>query len=185
MKNNAQDLALFSKVMWGVAGNFGGSISDDDLTLRFEVLQEFSIDQITNAGTWMLRNREATFPAVPTTKEFIDAIRLSGKPPAKTMANIECDKVIETLKEWGRDAEPLFNDKITVYLMTKRWNFQKLDLMAIDDPGFVWFRKEFVQAYQDIEKAKTQGRYVLPETSMSEKNEVNEIINSAVKRLPA
>lgn len=181
MKNNQRDLALFSKVMYGVAGNFGGIISDDDLSLRFEVLQEFSIDQITKAGTWLLRNREQTFPAVPTTKEFIDAIKKADGPSIQLKADIEADKVLETLKEWGRDAEALFHDEITRYIMTKRWTFRKLDLMAVDDPGLKWWRKEFVQSYQDIEKDKAQGCNTLCIGNGNE--DLKSIAAVAVKRL--
>lgn len=184
MKNNKQDLALFSKVMWGVASNFGGKISDDDLALRFEALQEFSIDQITKAGAWLLRNREATFPAVPTTKEFIDAIRQAGKPTPRVKAEMEADKVLETLKEWGREAEALFYDEITTYLMTIRWTFRKLDIMAVDDPGLKWWRKEFVQAYQDIEHDKTMGRGLLEITGQPGQD-IKKLADSVIKSLPA
>ena len=68
MQDNQEERAIFATTMYGIAEDFGGTLSNDNLSVRFMALQEFSINQITQAGTWLLRNREATFPAVPTTK---------------------------------------------------------------------------------------------------------------------
>lgn len=182
MKNNKQDLDLFSTVMWGLAEDFGGKVSDDSLSLRFSALQEYSIEDIAKAGTWLLKHRESTFPAVPTTKEIIDAIRSVSQANPRLKAEIEADKVLSTLKEWGRDADALFYDKITMYLMTKRWTFRQLDLMAVDDKGLKWWRKDFVQAYQDIEKNRSSGCDVLP-LDQGDNGSLQEIANAAVKRI--
>ena len=133
---------------------------------------------------WLLKNREQTFPAVPTTKEFIDAINQAVSPVPRVKAELEADKVIETLKEWGREAEALFYDEITMYLMTKRWTFRKLDIMAVDDPGMKWWRKEFVQAYQDIEHDKTMGRGLM-EITWHDCQEIKKLADSAIKPLTA
>ncbi len=171
--------------MVGVSENFGGDISKEQLKTRFNLLKEFSIEQISRGAIHLLKNRRETFPAVPTIKEFIDAIRLIESPTVSIKAEIEADKVIETLKEWGRDAEALFYDEITTYLMTHRWTFRQLDMMAVRDPGFVFFRKEFVKAYQEFENDKVAGRNILPELSGPESGEIKKIINDAVKRLPS
>ena len=49
MKNTREEKTQFSKIMYGLAGNFGGEMSKHDLALRFEVLKEYSIDQIKQA----------------------------------------------------------------------------------------------------------------------------------------
>jgi len=153
MNNTPEEFTKFSTVMWGVAEDFGGKLSKDGLKMKFRALQEFSIDQITAAGTWLLKNRERVFPPLPTTKEFIAAIQnIDGGMSTKNKAEIEVDKVFKALRVWGREAQPLFHDKITTYLMTHRWNFQQLDGMHVRDPGFGWFRRRFVEAYQDLSK---------------------------------
>ncbi|WP_321493946.1 hypothetical protein [uncultured Desulfobacter sp.] len=186
MKNDKQDLAMFSKVMWGLAEDFGGKISEDNLKMRFKALQEFSIEQITAAGTWLLKHREKDFPAVPTTKEIIDAVNTqnNGSVSVKTKAGLEADKVLETLKEWGRDAEPLFYDKTTTYLMTHRWTFQKLDTMAVKDPGLVWWRKEFIESYLELAKDQAAGGNLLPALYKISSKKLNELAQKSVKRLP-
>ena len=187
MQDNQQNRAIFSTTMYGIAEDFGGTLSVDNLHVRFKALQEFSIDQITKAGTWLLRNREKTFPAVPTTKEFIDAInnQKTGPVSLKAKAGIEADKVLGTLKEWGRDAEPLFIDEITKYLMTHRWTFRKLDTMTVQDPGLVWWRKEFIESYLELTKDQVAGGKLLPELCGPTPKKLNSIATGAVKRLPA
>lgn len=185
MNNTPDEFKKFSSIMVGVSENFGGNISKEQLKTRFKLLKEFSIEQVTKGAIHLLKNRRETFPAVPTIKEFIDAIRLIESPTVSVKAEIEVDKVLDTLKEWGRDAEALFYDEITTYLMTHRWTFRQLDMMTIRDPGFVFFRKEFVKAYMDLENDKAVGRNILPELSGPESEEIKKIINGAVKRLPA
>ena len=183
MQDNQEERAIFATTMYGIAEDFGGTLSNDNLRVRFMALQEFSINQITKAGTWLLRNREATFPAVPTTKEFIDAINISESISPKLKAEIEADKVIGTLKEWGRDAEALFYDEITKYLMTKRWTFRQLDTMHVDDPGLKWWRKDFVQAYHDIEHDKKNG-HCMPEITGKPCIDIQKLADSVIRKLP-
>jgi hypothetical protein len=153
MNKNEKTLGKFSEVMWGVAEDFGGKISKNGIKMRFKALQEYTIDQITQAGTWLLQNREKTFPAVPTTKEFIDAIgKVAGNLNIKTRAGIEVDKILSKIKRYGRAAEPLFFDETTKYLMTYRWSFELLGNMTAND--LKWWRKDFIDAYQDTDQQK-------------------------------
>lgn len=138
----------FAAVMWGVAEDFGGRLSNEGLKMRFQALQEYSIDEISRAGTWLLKNREKTFPAVPTTKEFIDAIETKGVPQisAKSRAEIQADEVITMLKMRGRSASGSFDDSITQHLMSRRWPYHKWAATVIEDE-IKWWKKEFVEAY--------------------------------------
>ena len=77
MKNDKETKAIFAKILYAIAEEFGGKISKNNLELKFFALQEYSIEQITQAATRILKYRTKTFPAVPTTKEFIDVIAVS------------------------------------------------------------------------------------------------------------
>lgn len=161
MNKTREEFDRFCVVMWGVAEDFGGKLSKEGLKMRFNALYEFSIDQITEAGTWLLKNRKEKFPAVPTTKEFIDAIqKVSGENSPKVKAELEADKVFKKLKEWGRDAEPKFYDEISKYLMTHRWTFQELANKTADD--LKWFRKDFVSAYVEMAESEVETENLLP-----------------------
>ncbi len=149
MNDTEKERDQFSRVIWAVAEEFGGQVSDKGLEVKFATLKEYSINQIRQAGSWLLKNRKEKFPAIPTTKEFIDAIeQVDNGMDISTRAGFEADKVFKKLKEWGGEALPLFHDKTSVYLMTYRWTFQELGRMNPED--LKWFRKRFVQAYNEM-----------------------------------
>lgn len=149
MNNTKEEFALFSTVMWGVAEDFGGKLSKEGLKMRFRALQEYSIDQITAAGTWLLKHREKAFPAVPTTKEFIDAIEGQAGPKvsAKSLAEIQAGQVLAKLRYHGRAGVADFEDPITQRLMTTRWPYKQWASFVKEDE-LVWWKKDFIQAYE-------------------------------------
>jgi hypothetical protein len=152
MQDNIETRGTFSMTMYGVAEDFGGTLSESNLFVRFEALKKYSIDQITQAGTWLLKNRKEKFPAVPKTQEFIEAIRvMQGEIVGpKAIARNQCDIV---MKYFNGNWTPYngyihtFKDSITDYLMRTQWSFQKLGAMGLDD--LKWFPKNFIEAYLD------------------------------------
>lgn len=148
MNNTKEEKQKFATVMWGLAEDFGGKITTEGLKIRFMALEEYTIEQITQAATWLLKHRENTFPAVPTTKEIIDVIENNGaKIDHKTAAEIQVDLVLKKLKFEGRSGENDFDDPITRQLMTVRWPYNSW-AGSVLEKDLVWFRKEFVAAYQ-------------------------------------
>lgn len=159
MENTDKNLKVFSQVMWGVAEDFGGVLSENGLVMRFHALQEYTIEQISQAGTWLLKHREKSFPSVPTTKEFVDVIesRMTVSITPKSMANIEADKVLEKLKYQGRTGKADFEDKITQNLMVTRWPYKSWS-SSLKTDDIKWWRKDFIEAYQSYyEKVKAEG----------------------------
>ncbi len=144
-----QDKKQFAAIMYGVADNFGGQISKDGLRLRFEALSNLDIDEVSRVATWLINNRTATFPAIPTVKEFRDALEnLDGpKPSPRSRAEIQADKVLAKLKYHGRAGKADFEDPITQELMTTRWPYRAWASLVLEKE-LVWWRKEFIQAYQ-------------------------------------
>ena len=164
MKSTPEELQKFSMVMWGVAEDFGGKLSGNGLEMRFGALKEYSIDQITQAGTWLLKNRQEKFPAVPTTKEFIDAIRATQGElvDPKTKAATQHDTVMKYFKHnWTpyNGYTHTFKDLITEYLMQTQWSFRKLGAMKEDE--LKWFRKNFVESYQDYAREEPAVKNLL------------------------
>lgn len=176
MNDDKQTRARFATVMYGVAEDFGGSISDNSLAVRFAALNEFSIDQVSQAGTWLLKNRDRTFPAVPTTKEFIDAIEnLKGpKVSVKTLAEIQADKVLAKLRYHGRAGVADFVDPATQHLMTTRWPYKQWASFVKDDE-LKWWKKDFLAAYEAYQEA--ESKQYLPG------RELLQVANGCVKRI--
>jgi len=116
-------------------------------------LKKYPIEQITAASNWLVHNREESFPPVPKVPEFESAIKkLSGSLNGKTKAEFEADKVLKNLNFFGRECPTQFKDSITAYLMTHRWSFHRLGMMTTED--LKWWRKDFVDAYQDTDSQK-------------------------------
>lgn len=163
MENTKENREEFAVIMWGLAEEFGGKLSKENLKMRFNALSEYSMGDVRNACNYLFTNREAKFPPVPTTQEIIEAIkRNNGAVDREVKAGLEVDKIFQKLKEWGREAKPLFYDEITKYLMTNRWTFQQLDQLTISDPGLKWFRKEFVEAYINLSRNSAVVENCLP-----------------------
>ena len=93
-----KDKNQFLVIISGLAEEFGGKASKDNLKLRFEALKDYSLEDISKAGTWILKNREKTFPAIPTTKEIIDAVeKIRGKIEPTTKAQLQLDIIMKYL----------------------------------------------------------------------------------------
>ena len=139
-----EDSGKFASIMFGVAENFGGKISPEGIGLRFSVLKEYKIEQIVKAGEWLLRNREQTFPAVPTVKEFVDAIHLQTM--LGNSADMQADLVLKKLRYEGRNGKIDFEDPVTFELMTVRWPYNSWATKVKED-DLKWWRKDFCEAY--------------------------------------
>lgn len=162
-KDSVEDLAMFMKVMGSLAEEFGGSLSKDNMKLRFNVLCGYSIEQIKDAAVTLMESREATFPAVPTTKEIKDAMesRIEPKVSIGNRAVIQADIVLEKLKFYGRNAAIDFQDPITFHLMTRQWPYGSWAATVMSSE-LTWWKKEFIQAYEaygqrDEEESKLLG----------------------------
>jgi len=157
MEKSKKDKIEFAKVMYGLAGNFGGQISKDDLSLRFEVLKEYSLDEIKQAGIWLLKNREQTFPAVPTTREIIIAVEKIDNPQAaisiEARSEIQLQCVLNKLRTEGSNSDVDFNDPVTQELMTRRWPYNQWARTVLEDE-IKWFCKEFKELYKVYDKNK-------------------------------
>lgn len=147
LNNSIEEKKKFSFIMNGLAGNFGGKIQKDDLAFRFNNLKAYPIEDISKAGSWLLRNREATFPAVPTIGEIIKAIEICTNPKAdgKTIAESQLDIVMKYFNYYGSYCDHVFKNSITNFLIKTRWSFQVIGRMDIE--SLKWFKKEFVEAY--------------------------------------
>lgn len=153
MKRDKQTFKKFAEIIWSLAENFGGTLSDPGIELRFTALKEYELEQISIAATWLLKNRKEKYPPVPTTQEIIEAIEtISGGTPLELCGQKQLDIVMRCLKYCGRGCKCPIKDSITRYLMTHRWSMWQLGQMYKDD--LKWFRINFVKEYDAIAKNK-------------------------------
>jgi len=161
---NDQDKKQFAVLMYGIAEECGGQISKHGIKLKFEALKTHPIEVILKAASWLVQNRENTFPAIPTVKEFLDAIKaICGETNPKTEGERQCDIVMKYFNYYGSYCDHEFKDPITAYLMTNRWSFKKLGEMMNQELS--WFRKNFVQSYVEMK--------VLPDEKLLDYNGID------------
>ena len=135
--------------MYGVADNFGGQIAKEGLKIRFEALKDLEIEQISQAATYLMNNREKDYPPVPTVKEFRDATEAIKGPTLsiQSKVEIEIDKIQEHLRRYGASKPFVTDDEISMHLMTQRWNYQQWAKTVLT-AELQWWRKEFRQSYE-------------------------------------
>lgn len=157
------DKERFSEIMLGLAENFGGSVSPEGMRSRFAAMAEYSVEQVARAGAWLIKNREQTFPPMPTVKEVIDTIQAQESPriTGQSRAQVQVDVVLDKLRHQGRNAPVDFQDPITFGLMTARWPYNSW-AATVTEAQLTWWRKEFVQAYQAHTEQKRAEQIALP-----------------------
>ena len=80
--NTKEDKLLFVKLICTMAEQFSAPIPTISFVeTRYKILKCYEIEKIIDACEWLLLNREAIFPAMPLTREIIDAIK---KNPRRT-----------------------------------------------------------------------------------------------------
>jgi len=149
MKDTQENRARFGIIINGMANNFGhGKLSKDDLTMRFMALQEYELNAISQAATWLIKNRKpGIFPAIPTTKEIIDAIEgVTTSPDIRVIADQQANQVLKAMKYAPPSVEVTFEHPVTAHLMQTRWSIGSLR-RTMQEADEKWFRREFVEAF--------------------------------------
>ncbi len=143
-KSERQELA---NIVFGLASNFGDNLNQAGLELWATMFEQdgVSIDQIRQAAGQILRKRKIS--KMPTYAEFIEYIHGDSKDKAQRQA----DAVLDFLRRHGAKAEPRFEDPVTAYLMSVRWQYQQW-ASSLKESEVVWWRKEFIEAYQSYAK---------------------------------
>ena len=153
-KNNKKEKAEFGALMAILATENGATLDNKGIALKikYEALMEYGIADIKRAVTWLVKNRTQTFPAMPTVREIIDAIdQVSGKLLPGSVANSECDFVLNFLKNCGAATSLPESHPVTDYLMTKVWPWFGW-ASQVKECDLVWFRRDFVSRFEQMEK---------------------------------
>ena len=140
--NKTERLEL-SKILYGLASNFGDSLNEFGLELWVNAFTEdgITLPQIRKAAAQIIRTRKIS--KMPTYAEFIENIHGN----TKDRAALQVDIVLDFLRYNGARAEPNFDDPVTQHLMTTRWKYTQWASNLREDET-KWWIKEFVEAYQ-------------------------------------
>jgi len=174
------DKERFAVAMFGLAEEFGGSLTKNNLQLKWESLKRFPIDHITKAISYLSENRTKTYPLVPTIREIIEAIEIIQQPQlaigSDNMAEIQANEVLAFLYENGSGAAPVFMDPLTQSLMTTVWPYGSWG-KTLTEKDKSWWRREFIKTYKVYsDTARTFDRLNIP-------GQFTQIANSITKRI--
>lgn len=136
-----KDKSRFTQIMLGMADNFRDTITKEGMQMRFDMLREFSMEEIEFAARKIMQNRKYT--KMPPVAEFFDAIK--GK--AGTRALEAWGSVVECLK---RGNEP--DDPIAVEAIRRIGGWSWLMRQSYDE--LHWLEKRFVEHYDSYEQKK-------------------------------
>lgn len=179
MDNNAKTLKDFSVIMWGLAEEFGGTISKNSMRLKFEALKEYTLEDLRGAATRLMKYRQKSFPAVPTVAEIVDIIESKNTVSLSSRAEIQADLVLRHVANFNPYAEQVdFEDEITKALMSHRWSLKSLSENSLEKDN-VWFRKEFIKAYNAYSEAEGKGHLL----EINAPDELKQLANNVTKRI--
>ena len=137
------DFDRFSGVMFGVAENYGQSISPQGVALRFKALAAHEINEVERAAMSIIMCRKYT--SMPTVADFLE--HLNGGS-AEDKAEVEAGKVLTAIATHGGYASVVFDDPVTQAVIVQAYGgWVKLcEECGAEEPE-KWFRKDFAKTW--------------------------------------
>jgi len=145
---NNKDLSRFTQIMLGMADNFRDTITKEGMSMRFDMLSSFSIDQVEAAAKKIMATRKYT--KMPPIAEFIDAIQGNHQNKIEDHAEIQATFVISCIGQNNPD----FKDPITAHLMSRRWKWSTWAPNVLE-ADLKWWVKDFKEAYRAFSGSET------------------------------
>jgi hypothetical protein len=149
------DRKRFGFIMAGMADNFRDSISREGMRMRFEMLKEFTIEEVERAAKAIMARRKYT--KMPPIAEFLEEMK-PKEPQIEDRAQVMATKILDHLRTKGSRIKPdLSEDPIADVLMTKRWPYL-IWAQNLLESEIKWWVKEFCEAYRshcNIESTNT------------------------------
>lgn len=158
-----RDKARFTQIMLGMADNFRDTITKEGMQMRFDMLKEFSIEQVEEASRQIMRARK--FTKMPPVAEFFDA--LEGSNGRKALE--AWGEVVECLKMGEEPSDP-----VAVEAVRRIGGWAWLTRQSYDE--LHWLEKRFVEHYESYEQKEQQA---LPKP----KADVLQLAGAAVRRV--
>lgn len=98
-----EDFEKFVGLMTVTAEEYGGAISAELFHVKFSMLKDCEWIEIEKAAEWILKNRQKTFPSVPTIMEFRAVI----KKNRSIIAQNKAQKLLEEAASYRAQNKPV------------------------------------------------------------------------------
>jgi hypothetical protein len=150
-----KDWNRFVSVMARLCGEYGATIDEDNIKLKFSALSGLSIEIIQEACTWIIKNRKRPyFPPLPTTSEILEAVRIVSNDEGTS--EIELDIILNHLKFYGATKKlPKDIHPKTHYLMTYRWPYLSWAEKILES-DIKWFKNDFKKEFKELKLEDTE-----------------------------
>lgn len=145
--------ADLSKILFMMAEVYSTEISEPLVDAWSAVLQDegITIEQAKKAAILTMKTRKYT--KMPTPADFLEIVK--PKVDHRLTAHEQADLVLDAVRRDGPYRSPEFDNPITAKLMKSRWPWHGF-ASTLDSDQVKWWRKEFVEAYEDYAKATPQ-----------------------------
>ena len=149
MKMSKSNLAKFATFMKAFEINCSvEKITKDKINLYFTAFKPFSIEEVRVAFSKVMYSW--IYNKFPPVGVFMKAIE-KDQPLLEDLAEIQASEVLSQVRQHGYYQTPIFNDPVTAHLMSHRFNFKSL-CKTMNEVAEKWFIKEFIQAYQVVDR---------------------------------
>ena len=149
------DFTKFSEIIFFMADNFSVNLKDGAVSMRFEALKEYSIEQIQKAATSIVKTRKYT--KMPTIADFIDHIDGSSEDRAA----IGALKVWNAIGRVGNYETVVFDDPVTMAVIEQYFQGW-IKLCEMPEKDKPWFMRDFEKTYKSFKSAgiKKYGKLI-------------------------
>ena len=136
---NSKDKPRFTQIMLGMADNFRDEISEEGMAMRFDMLFEYSMEEVEAAAKKILRSRK--FKGMPPIAEFHEALHGSDRTQA-------IDAWGAVMKQLQGGMEPL--DPKIKETIRRIGGWDCLTRRTYDE--LQWDEKRFVEHYESVDE---------------------------------
>ncbi|GEB79765.1 hypothetical protein DDE01_11800 [Desulfovibrio desulfuricans] len=145
------DYPRFAAAMMGLAENYGKTISDEGMAMRFQALAQYPVEAVTAAAMSLMVSRKYT--TMPTIADFIEHI---GGGAVEDIAEREAGKVVEAVKCAGPWRSVAFDDPVTQAVIEQGYGGWVKLCEELTEDKLGWFRKDFARIYAGYRRQGVQ-----------------------------
>lgn len=133
------DKKRFAQILAGLAEDCGAQLSSAGMSMRFEALRQYNIEQVEAAVMSILRSN--VYTKMPTTGSIIRAIEGTDDDRGERQVQAIRDEI----RRIGSYESPRFDDPVTADLVARRFSWGAICSMS--EREFSFFANSFKEAY--------------------------------------
>ena len=147
---NKADTKRFMNLLGSVSEVFNKELSPLTINLYENILSEFPIEAVEKAFGKAL----TTCRFFPKPADIVDHITQGKKISNENIAELEAEKVLKHLRQYGSAKSLNAENPITNRLMSTRWQYRTWASQVLEK-DLVWWKKEFIESFKSFSETDT------------------------------